>query len=228
MAFPTRRLALGCALLACLALACKRPDLHADDRVETEIEGAWVRPAERGGVVGFDLQPGGRLAILNAPTMGGVAWSVSHGDLVVSTTSERVPQPNASRMRIVAHGADSLELESPGADFFAGTYRRARVERVAGVITYLGRTELPEDARAELRLARGDTLLARTRLPTGQQVPIPFELAWLPDGGAPPAVEADIRAGGRRLFATAAPVPVPAGAAATALEVVLRPVSEPE
>ncbi len=40
--------------------------------------------------------------------------------------------------------------------------------------------------------------------------------------------EAEITAGGRRLFATPAPLPVPAGAAGAALEVVVRRALEPE
>ena len=223
MTTTTARFALVCLLLLAAAAGCRRPDLHADQELAAEIAGAWVRPARDGaGVEGFDLQPGGGLSILNAPALSGAAWTVAQGELVVSAGSERVPEPNASRLRIAAHTADTLELVSYEADFFAGQYRRAQARQLAGVVTYLERTALPPDAQVELRLSRGEKLIARERPRAGQQVPIRFELAYLPDAAdAALTLEAEIRADGRRMFATPAPLPVPTGAAADALEVVV-------
>jgi uncharacterized lipoprotein YbaY len=224
----TARLALACLALACVLLACRRPDLEADARLEAELAGAWVRPTRDGaGVEGFDLRPRGRLEILNAPALVGAGWNVSRGELVVSAASERAAQPNASRLRIVSRSDDALVLESHEADFFAGAYRRARAEHVAGVLTYLERIALPPDARVEVRLGRGERLLARARFAPRQPVPIPFELAYLPEGGAGElALEATIAAGERGLFATPQPLVVPADA--NALEIVLRRSSQPE
>jgi uncharacterized lipoprotein YbaY len=219
----TAGLALLAALLACGA--CRRPDLQADGRIEAEIAGAWVRPARQGpGVEGFDLRPGGRLAVLNAPGLSGVAWNVSRGELVVSSRSERAREPIASRLRIERPDAETLELASHEADFFAGRYRRARAVHVAGVLTYLEARELPTDAEIELALRRGDRLVAHVRSRARGPVPLPFELAYLPEPGASElALVASISASGETLFATPDPVAVRAGADAKQLEVVLAP-----
>ena len=229
MTTTTARLALAClCVLACFG--CRRPDRGADARVEAEIAGAWVRPArDGGGVEGFELRPGGRLEILNAPAINGVAWNVSQGELVVSTSTERVPQPNASRLRIAAHTTDTLELESPAADFFVGRYRRARAVNVAGVVTYLEPTPLPPEAQVELALVRGHGVVAHVRFAPRGPVPIPFELAYLPEEGAGKlALAASIAAGGETLFVTPAPLSVTEGEDVSALEVVVRRGSEPE
>jgi uncharacterized lipoprotein YbaY len=214
------------ALAALLGVggACRRPDLQADERVAAEIAGAWVRPARDGdGVEGFDLLPRGRLAVLNAPGMNGVAWVVNHGELVVSTTNEHSPEPATSRLRIEREG-DALKLESYEADYFAGEYRRARAVHVAGVVTYLERAALPPDAKVELALARGGDLVTTATFPARGPVPLAFELSYLPD--EPPVVlrlAASIDAGGRALFVTHESVAVPEGKDVTELEVVLSP-----
>jgi uncharacterized lipoprotein YbaY len=95
------------------------------------------------------------------------------------------------------------------------------------VLTYLERIALPPDARVEVRLGRGERLLARARFAPRQAVPIPFELAYLPEGDAAGlALEATISAGERAVFATPEPVGVPPGEGA--LEIVLRRASKPE
>jgi putative lipoprotein len=206
-------------VLALLALpACRRADRDSTTRAKAELSGAWLREQGGGGpgVEGFDLRADGGVGLLGILSMNGLAWNLSHGELVISTNTDRHAQPNPSRLRIVSHEGDVLRLAADPPDFFAGSYRRSPVEHVSGVVTYLERVALPPDARIEVRLARGERLLARTLITPRVAVPIPFALSVLPEPEAFAsgyALEASIVSGDRPLFTTPAPIPVEIGAA---------------
>lgn len=217
-------------VLALVALpSCRRADRFAAARAKAELSGAWLREQRGGtGVEGFDLRADGGVGLLGILSMNGLAWNVSREELVISTNTDRHPQPNPSRLRIAVHEGDVLTLRADPPDFFAGTYRRSPVEHVSGVVTYLERMALPPDARVEVRLARGEQLVARTLITPRLAVPIPFALSLLPepDGSAPGyALEASIVSQRGALFATAAPVLVEAGA--TDVELLVRRAVEP-
>jgi hypothetical protein len=222
------RLLLG--LIASLALVglsgCRRADPGANARVEAELAGAWVRELREGppGLEGFDLRPDGSVGLLGILSMNGVAWAVSRGELVISTNTDRYPQPNASRLRIVSLEGGVLTLAAESEDYLEGSWRSGEAGRVAGVVTYLERTALPPDASVDVELRRGDRLLARTRIKPKGPVPIPFALSYLPEreGADGYAVQASIAAGGAPLFATAEPVAL-ALPADEPVEVVVRP-----
>jgi hypothetical protein len=209
------------AALLVLALvvlpACRRVDRGEQARAKAEISGAWVRDLRDGGagVEGFDLRADGGVGLLGIFSMNGLAWNVSRDELVISTNTDRYPQPNPSRLRIASHDADVLTLRAESPDFFAGSYRRSPVEHLSGVVTYLERVALPPDARVEVRLTRGERLVARTLITPRVPVPIPFALSVLPepDGDARGyALEANIVSASGPLFASPAPIPVEASA----------------
>lgn len=208
---------LACAL-ALLALgACRRPDPGADARVEVELAGAWVReirdrPAER---EGFDLRADGSVGLLGIFTMNGVAWNYARGELVISTNTDRHAATTPVRLQVESFENGVLVLGPAESDYLAGSWRRSEVRTLAGVVTYLEPVTLPPDARVEVRLTRGDALVARTLVTPRGPVPIAFALSFLPtpagETGAL-ALAASIFTPDAVLFATAAPVaPPPAG-----------------
>ena len=225
------RLLIGLtASLALLSIsACRRGDPGANARVEAELAGGWVREIREGppGLEGFDLRPNGSVALLGIFSMNGVAWAVSRGELVISTNTDRYPQPNASRLYIASleHGVLTLAAES--GDYLAGTWRASEVGRIAGVVTYLERSALPPGARVDVELRRGERLVARSLITPKGPVPIPFELSYLPEPGPNAeryALRATVVANGAPLLATTEPVPLPLPATDEPVEVVVRPV----
>ena len=215
--------------LVCLC-ACNRPDPSLDRRVEAELAGGWVREIAKGppGLEGFDLRPDRSAALLGIFSMNAVAWAVSRGELVISTNTERYPQSNASRLRILSVEDGVLTLEAETRDYFAGTWHRAEVGHVDGVVTYLEHASLPPDARVDLQLRRGGDLIARSLIAPRGPVPIPFELSYLPEREALEesfTIEARIVASGAPLFATTAPLPLTLPANDEPIEVIVRPSS---
>ena len=216
----------ACRDSSCSPRAPGRADRDATARVKAQLSGAWLREARDGSepVAGFDLRADGSVGLLGSDSRNGVAWNLSRDELVISTNTDRSAQPSASRLRIESLEDDVLTLRADPPDPLAGIYRRTRVEHVAGVVTYLERIALPPGARIEVRLTRGESLVARTVITPRVAVPIPFSLSVLPDpaGGASGyALEASIASGDAALFATLAPVPVGAGAAD--VELLVRP-----
>ncbi len=218
-------------VLALIALpSCRRVDRGATARAKAEISGAWVR--ERGdggpGVEGFDLRADGGVGLLGIHSLNGIAWNVTRDELVISTNTDLDAQPNPSRLRIASHDEDTLTLRGDPPDPLAGSYRRSPVEHVSGVVTYLERVALPPGARVEVRLRRGERLLARTLVTPRGSVPIPFALSLLPEpdeNANGVTLEAAIVSSAGPLFASEASVPVKAGA--TGVELLVRRMPEP-
>jgi hypothetical protein len=219
---------IACAL-ALLALgACRRPDPGADARVEVELAGAWVReirdrPSER---EGFDLRADGSVGLLGIYTMNGVAWNYSRGELVISTNTDRHAATTPVRLQVESFENGVLVLGPAESDYLAGSWRRGEVRALAGVVTYVEPVTLPADARVEVRLVRGDALIARTLVTPRGPVPIAFALSYLPAAAGddrPLALEASIFTPDAALFATPAPIaPPPEG---EPIEIIARAVA---
>lgn len=215
------------AVLSLLVVpACRRSDPGVRVRLMADLAGAWVREIRGGatGLEGFDLREDGSVALLGIFSMNGIAWTVSRDELVISTNTDRYPQPNPSRLRIASLERDVLTLSADPPDYLAGTWRRSEVEHVTGVVTYLEQIALPPDARVEVRLRRGERLRARTLLSPKGPVPISFALSVLAEPATEAsgdALEASIVTADGPLFATNEPTPVAAGA--TGVELLVRP-----
>ena len=214
------------ALLSLFALpACHRPEPSPSAQLKVDLVGAWVREIRAGatGLEGFDLRADGSVALLGIYSMNGVAWTVSRDELVISTNTDRYPQPTPIRLHIASLERGVLTLDADPPDYLAGTWRTTDVERVSGVVTYLEQIALPPEARVEVRMVRGERLVARTLVsPTGP-VPIPFALSYLTepahdDGGD--TLEARIVTADEPLFES--PEPVRVEAAATGVELLVR------
>jgi putative lipoprotein len=195
-------------LLAVVALAgCRRPTQSP----RAELGGAWLREPER--AQGFELRSDGTLALLGWPDLSGLAWSASHGELVLSTNDERRIESSVARLRVAALEGDRLELAGEG-ESLAGVYRRAQAAHVRGVVTYRERMALGPDARVVVELTRiGVGRVALQAFLARGQVPIGFDLSVLAGATAGAEYELRARIGDRErtLFSTAEPVRVTPG-----------------
>jgi hypothetical protein len=188
---------LAVALLA----ACQRPAPEP----RHELAGAWLREPE--GTSGFELREDGVLALLGPSDRSGLAWNVAKGELMLSTNTEKRPDPNTVRLQIASLEPDRLVLEAAD-EPLAGTYRRGQVAHVRGVATYREPTALAPGARVELRVARGAEPIAASVVQVGAPIPIPFDISFVPTRGAQYTLSLTILEGERALFATPAPLPV--------------------
>lgn len=205
------------ALLAVAALAgCRRPVVEPRE----ELRGAWLREPEL--TRGFELRDDGTLALLGLPSVSGLAWNASHGELVLSTNGERRIESSVARLRIAALERDSLELAGEG-EPLAGSYQRAQAAHVRGVLTYRERMALGPDARVVVELTQiGVGPVALQAFLARGQVPFAFDLSVLAGAaqGAEYVVSARIGDRERTLFSTAAPLRVTPGG--DAVELLLR------
>jgi type III secretion system (T3SS) chaperone YscW len=192
---------------AALALgACRRTSVEPKD----ELVGAWLREPEL--ARGFELRADGSLSFLGVPSASGLAWTLSHGELVLSHNDSLHVESHVSRLRVAKLEGDELELVGDEPEL-AGSYRRTRAEHVRGVVTYRERMALPDDILVEVDLTRnGVGIVARHVFAPHAQVPIPFQLSLVPSlAPAEYALEARIRDRERSLFATLEAVPVRPG-----------------
>jgi hypothetical protein len=144
-----------------------------------ELSGTWIRQAPAVMMQeGLVLDSDGRLGLLGIHSMTGLRWAVEGETLVLTTNTERYPEPQPSRLTIKEISADTLTLT--GETYLAGTWRRddAAAGRVDGSVVYRERMMLPPDAtlRVEVRdVSRAD---APSMLIGGATIPI--------DGRGPP------------------------------------------
>jgi len=202
--------------LAALSLgACRRPAVEP----RGELRGAWLREPELR--QGFELREGGGLALLGCPERSGLAWNLTHGELVLSTNDARRVESQVARLRVAVLEPGRLELEGKD-EPFAGMYRPARVSHVRGVVTYRERLALGPDTRVIVELTRpGAGAVALQAFLARAQVPLDFDLSVPAEVTAELELSARIADRERTLFATAEPVRVTPGA--EPLELVLRP-----
>ncbi len=192
-----RALVLAVALLA----ACQRPVPEP----RHELTGAWLREPE--GTNGFELREDGVLALLGPSDRAGLAWNVSHGELMLSTNTEKRPEPTTVRLQIATLEPGRLVLEARD-EPLAGSYRRAQVAHVRGVATYRERIPLAPGARVELHVQRGADPVAASVFAVRAPVPIPFDVSFVPTRGARYTLSLAIFEGDRALFSTPDPMPV--------------------
>lgn len=206
------------ALLAVAGLAaCRRPP--AEPR--GELAGAWLREPEL--AQGFELRADGTLGLLGLPERSGLAWNATHGELVLSTNGAQHVESSVTRLRVAALEPERLELAGDEGEPFAGSYRRAQVRHVRGVVTYRERTALAPDAQVLIELTQiGVGPVALQVFSPRGQVPIPFLLSVPASAAADTAYELVARIGDRErtLFATPQAVRVSAGE--DGVEILLR------
>lgn len=150
--------------------------------------------------------------------MTGVAWAVHGETLVLTTNTERYPEPQPSRLAIAEAGADTLTLA--GQDDLAGSWRRndAAAGRLDGTVLYRERKMLPPGAtlRVELqdvsRAGVPSILTGGTTIPLeGRAPPYPFAIDYFTDAINPRfayAVSAVISDSRGMIFRNTTTVPV--------------------
>jgi uncharacterized lipoprotein YbaY len=189
-----RALVLAVAALAGCHRSAPEPKL--------ELTGAWLREPER--THGFELREDGVIALLGPSERSGRAWNVSHGELVLSTTSaSRAHHGEAAdlRSRPIASCSRPTTSRSPGP---TAAPSRAR----ARVATYREPIALAPGAQLELYVASGAEPIASEAFAVRAPVPIPFDVSFVPTAGAHYTLALAIREGDRTLFVTPAPLPV--------------------
>jgi hypothetical protein len=92
------------------------------------------------------------VGLLGIYSMTGVAWAVHGETLVLTTNTERYPEPQPSRLAIAEAGADTLTLA--GQDYLAGSWRRndAAAGGLDGTVLYRERKMLPPGATLRVEL----------------------------------------------------------------------------
>lgn len=185
------------------------------------LVGTWVRPIpdRPEDMEGIRFDPDGRFGLVGIHTMSGLQWRLEDREVVVSTVTERYPEPFETRLAIKTLTDTTLILEGDEGYFRSVWYRNdAAAGRITGQVAYRERMALPPEAVVLLRLedvSRQDaaaTFVAGQVLPTeGRQVPIPFALYYETDAIDPRhtyQVRADIVIDGRRRFMTTQAYPV--------------------
>ncbi len=203
------------------------------------IAGVWMRsiagrPEAREGLC-FDAD--GRFGLLGIHSMHGLTWRIEGDTLIVTTNTERYPEPQESKLGIESL-QDSLALRAK-ANYLGGAYRRDdnAAGRLTGVVTYRQRIALPPNAAIYLELREvsrqgieGKLIAAQTIPTAGRQVPIPFRLYYASsdiDSQHQYALNATITVNGERRFITTTSYPVlTAGNPSTDVEIVVVPFSK--
>jgi uncharacterized lipoprotein YbaY len=204
------------------------------------LPGVWKRPIRDGvsGTEGLSLQPNGGLALVNIYSLKGMNWRRSGDTLVLTTRTEKYPEPYESRLKIEGLTDTTLSLSARD-DYLAGTYtreggslREGARGKVKGTVIYLQRIALPPDAVLQVRLVdvspQGGTPVpvATQTVSRTSQVPIAFEVGYDTAAIRPDhryEIEARIIAGGKTLFVNASPCPVLTGGNPETVEVVVSP-----
>ncbi|GLI35520.1 YbaY family lipoprotein [Desulforhabdus amnigena] len=189
------------------------------------LVGIWTREIRDGvkGTEGLNIRKDGALELVNIYSLRGLNWRRDGETLVLTTNTEKYPEPYESRFKIEELTDSVLTLSAPE-DYLAGTYSRQRgmgrqSERgkVAGTVTFSQRTVLPPQAVLQVSLVDvtrrevpavpiGTQTVAHTR-----HVPISFEVSYDPADIQPNhryEIEARITVGGKTLFTNTSPHPV--------------------
>jgi uncharacterized lipoprotein YbaY/heat shock protein HslJ len=210
-------------LSGCVSLEARLPSDHQLTSLDlrNRIQGTWVRPIDNqpGNTEGLRFDDDGRFGLIGIHTMHGLQWQIEDDALVVTTNTQRYPEPFETRLRIKIITDTTLVLEGDNG-YLLGAWRRDDTVsgRITGQVTYRERIALPPDAVIHLTLedvSRQDgpgTYIAGQVIPAqGRQVPIPFALYYATraiDPGHTYQVRAAIVIDGRRRFLTTRAYPV--------------------
>jgi putative lipoprotein len=195
------------------------------------IAGGWVRRASGGTQEGIVFRPDGTFRLLGIASMNGVGWRVEGDTLVVTTNTERYPDPSESKLRIEELSAGRLVLGGR-VNYFEGTWERRDLAQVTGTVTSRPPGPLPADAVVivELRdLSAAEApgaIVANETLRTPGAMPVAFRLDYDPaavDATHAYGVQARVVAGGQPRLTTDAPIRVITGGSPTQAELVVVP-----
>jgi uncharacterized lipoprotein YbaY len=194
------------------------------------VTGGWVRRTSQAkeGVV---FRPDGTFRLIGIASMNGVGWKIDGDTLVVTTNTERYPDPTESKLRI-EELTDAKLVLGGRVNYFEGTWERRELAQVTGTVTARPPSALPADAIVVVELrdlsaseAPGALIASDTqRAPTA--MPIAFRLDYDPtsvDAAHAYAVQARIVAGGQPRFVTDAPLRVITGGSPTQVELLVVP-----
>jgi len=192
--------------------------------------GDWGRAIPLEGIQGLRLEEAGALTIVGTSPTRGVRWRAEGRALLLSMEN---PGVGAWQLAVPVEDATASRLRLGGpSPAFSGEWRRATFTTVRGTVTYRQREALTPEASVFVDLrdagAPPETPpLARARVLTPGQVPIPFALIYDPaslDPSRSYALSARISDRGELRFVTERPVPVPTAGDAPPVEIVVGPI----
>lgn len=95
----------------------------------SSIEGLWLRPVGgdgeaggQGGKEGFYLHDGGSLELVGIASMNGLGWKVEGSELVLTTNTDRYPEPVAVKYTVESLTGKTLVIKAD--DYLSGTFEK--------------------------------------------------------------------------------------------------------
>ena len=218
---PTGDVFVGCCRGPAETVAVAKP---------ASVTGGWMRHTSQA-KEGIVFRPDGTFRLVGIASMNGVGWKIDGDTLVVTTNTERYPDPTESRLRI-EELTDAKLILGGRVNYFEGTWERREMAQVGGTVTTRPPSALPADAVVvvELRdLSASEApgaLVASDTLRAPAAMPIAFRLDYDPtsiDAAHAYAVQARIVVGGQPRFVTDAPLRAITGGSPTQVELVVVP-----
>jgi len=195
------------------------------------VTGGWVRRGAQA-KEGIVFRPDGTFRLIGIATMNGVGWRIDGDTLVLTTNTDRYPDPSESKLRIVELTDAKLVLGGR-VNYFEGTWERRDMAQVTGTVTSRPPVALAADAVVVVELrdlsaseAPGMLVAAETLRAPGP-MPMAFRLDYDPtgiDAAHAYAVQARVVAGGQPRLVTDAPLRVITAGSPTQVELVVVPV----
>jgi uncharacterized lipoprotein YbaY len=167
----------------------KKENFKANNINKSEfIVGVWTRPIRNTveGMEGLNIMENGSLDLVGIYSMKGLGWKIDGDSLSLITNTGRYPEPFESKFLIETLTDSMLKLSLSGG-YFGGFYKRQTSAKISGTVTYRQRIALPSNAAIQVVLTditqldvKAEIVAEQTIRTDGQQVPIPFELAYNP------------------------------------------------
>ncbi len=154
-----------------LLTACQTESVNQE---ASSLEGSWLRPINGapGEFEGMTFGADGSFGLLNIYSMSGSSWEQNGDQVVITTLTERYPEPDPSTVSIEKLTAEQLILS--GDSFFAGSYKRDDDAggMVAGSLSMPTGTVLPKDALLTIQLEDVSLADAPSKLVGNRLIPV--------------------------------------------------------
>ena len=95
----------------------------------SSVQGLWLRPiggagesGGQGGKEGFYLHEGGTLELVGIASMNGLGWKAAGNELILSTNTDRYPEPVEVKYTVESLTGKSLAIKAD--DYLSGSYEK--------------------------------------------------------------------------------------------------------
>jgi hypothetical protein len=125
------------------------------EKLREQVSGTWARRIRTADSLweGIRIDADGRFGLLGVHTMHGLYWMVRADTLVLTTSTDRYPQPIEMRLAVRFPADDSLVLQG-GAQYLEGAYERAGEMgwRITGAVNLQANLSLGTESSIYLEL----------------------------------------------------------------------------